>query len=260
MKNKGITLVALVITIVILLILASISLNLIAGGNGILEKTSTAVEISALAAEKEQLQLALVAAQMDAITTGNLEIESQILSEIIEKYGELQDDGDTIVTENGNISLKEIYSKIENGEESSPDAGIGETVDKSEVAKLAMEIQNLKTEISQSTTEINNLKINLNTLKNTTKILDDIYPVGSIYISTNLATANEVIQKLGGNWESYASGKTLVEVGTSDQTFNVRQTGGESNHTLTVAEMASHSHNYSGTTTSTYVKYDIIKG
>ena len=37
-KNKGITLIALVITIIVLLILAGVTLNLIAGSDGILEK------------------------------------------------------------------------------------------------------------------------------------------------------------------------------------------------------------------------------
>ena len=45
MKNKGITLVALVITIIILLILVGVSINLIAGSNGILEKATNDVEI-----------------------------------------------------------------------------------------------------------------------------------------------------------------------------------------------------------------------
>lgn len=73
----------MVITIVILLILAGGSINLIAGSNGILEKTSTAVELSALAAEKEQLQLDLVSAQMDAITTGNLEIGPKFYQKLL---------------------------------------------------------------------------------------------------------------------------------------------------------------------------------
>ena len=39
LKNKrGITLIALVITIIILLILASVSLNLVLGDNGIIER------------------------------------------------------------------------------------------------------------------------------------------------------------------------------------------------------------------------------
>ena len=44
MRNKGITLIALVITIVILIILAGISINLILGNNGILKKATQSKE------------------------------------------------------------------------------------------------------------------------------------------------------------------------------------------------------------------------
>ena len=43
-RNLGITLIALVITIVVLLILAGISLNLLLGNNGIIAKTKDAKE------------------------------------------------------------------------------------------------------------------------------------------------------------------------------------------------------------------------
>lgn len=43
-KEKGITLVALVVTIIVLLILAGVSLSLVGGSNGILTRTTKAVE------------------------------------------------------------------------------------------------------------------------------------------------------------------------------------------------------------------------
>ena len=43
-RNKGITLIALVITIVVLLILAGIAITTLAGDNGIVNKASTASE------------------------------------------------------------------------------------------------------------------------------------------------------------------------------------------------------------------------
>lgn len=187
-----------------------------------------------MAAQKEQLQLDLAAAQMDAISMGKQEIDQNILTEIVRQYGQLQDDGDTIITENGNISLKEIYPNSNNSEGISPDENGSETLDNEEVAKLLAKMQTLETEVTK--------------LKNVTKTLDDIYPVGSIYLSTNLEKTSEVANKLGGTWEKYASGRTLVGVGNSDQNFNAGETGGESNHTLSVTEMPSHSHDYSGKT------------
>ena len=46
-KNKGITLVALVVTIVVLLILAGVSINLVLGNNGIIAKAKDAQRESA---------------------------------------------------------------------------------------------------------------------------------------------------------------------------------------------------------------------
>jgi len=56
-NSKGITLIALVITIIVLLILAGVSLDFIAGENGILEKAREAVAATEKAREKEMLEL-----------------------------------------------------------------------------------------------------------------------------------------------------------------------------------------------------------
>lgn len=56
--NKGITLIALVITIIVLLILAGVSIATLTGNNGILTKATEAKDISKTAEEKEQIGLA----------------------------------------------------------------------------------------------------------------------------------------------------------------------------------------------------------
>lgn len=57
-KNmKGITLIALVVTIVILLILAGVSLNLVLGNNGIVNKAKDAKEVTARARAEESVAL-----------------------------------------------------------------------------------------------------------------------------------------------------------------------------------------------------------
>ena len=58
-KNQGITLIALVVTIIVLLILAGITLALIGGSEGILGKTTHAVDENNVAMAKEQVELAL---------------------------------------------------------------------------------------------------------------------------------------------------------------------------------------------------------
>ena len=56
--NKGITLIALVITIIILLILAGITIGLVTGDNGILAQATRAKEETEIAQEKEEIVLA----------------------------------------------------------------------------------------------------------------------------------------------------------------------------------------------------------
>lgn len=72
MKNKkklrfseGITLIALVVTIIILLILAGVTINLVLGENGILSKTKKAKEEQVISAEKEQISIAYSACQTE---------------------------------------------------------------------------------------------------------------------------------------------------------------------------------------------------
>ncbi|MFR8269377.1 MAG: InlB B-repeat-containing protein, partial [Oscillospiraceae bacterium] len=73
--------------------------------------------------------------------------------------------------------------------------------------------------------------------------LDKTHPVGSIYVSTTYSTTSQVSAALGGTWEVYGSGKTLVGVNTSDTNFNtVNKTGGSSTSTLAVMNMPSHTH------------------
>lgn len=57
MGNKGITLVALVITIIVLLILAAISLSILTGENGIITKAEEATQKTQEAGEEENKQL-----------------------------------------------------------------------------------------------------------------------------------------------------------------------------------------------------------
>lgn len=71
-------------------------------------------------------------------------------------------------------------------------------------------------------------------------VLQTIYPVGSIYTST--VSTNPATLFGFGTWVAYAQGRVLVGVGTSDETFTAGAIGGESNHTLSVAELAAHNH------------------
>ena len=69
-KNKGITLIALVITIIVLLILAGISIATLAGDNGILTKANEAKEETRGASVEEEIILWKAEKQADKLTNG----------------------------------------------------------------------------------------------------------------------------------------------------------------------------------------------
>lgn len=158
-KVLGVTLIALIVTIIIMLILAAIVINIALGNNGLLGRAQNAVEKYKEASENEQLQINSLYKQLAAYNT------------------------------EGSMNVTEMTSLV----------------------KQIVEQERLKQ-----------------------------YPVGSIYISESDTNPGDFI---GGKWEKYANGRTLVGEGTSDKDFEVGETGGESTHTLTEAEMPAHSHN-----------------
>ena len=114
---------------------------------------------------------------------------------------------------------------------------------------------NVQAAIDGTCTKFSNQLTNLQTT-----ILNKVYPVGSIYTSTNNTNPGTLF---GGTWIAFGSGKTLVGVSTGETEFNtVEKTGGAKtfnnshthtipghthttgNHTLTIAEMPSHTHEY----------------
>ena len=75
-------------------------------------------------------------------------------------------------------------------------------------------------------------------------LLKLVYPIGSIYITME---ENNPANFLGGTWERFAAGRTLVGVGIDPNIpgFDFDEPGilgGEAKHTLTIEEMPNHDH------------------
>ena len=66
-KNEGITLIALVITIVVLIILASVAITLSLGNNGVFKKAAKAKEDTLVAQNEESMQIAQTTNSIDEI-------------------------------------------------------------------------------------------------------------------------------------------------------------------------------------------------
>lgn len=67
MRNdkKGITLIALVITIIVLLILAGVSITTLTGDNGILKRKLTAKKLNQVSSEKEAIEIIATSSQIN---------------------------------------------------------------------------------------------------------------------------------------------------------------------------------------------------
>ena len=83
---------------------------------------------------------------------------------------------------------------------------------------------------------------------------NQIYPIGSIYISVTNTNPETLF---GGTWVAFGQGRTLLGVGSIEannvtvhgtvtageiNSTNAGNMGGEAKHTLTIAEMPSHTH------------------
>ena len=84
-KQRGITLIALVVTIIVLIILAGISINLILGENGIITRASGAKQENIKAEERESIGFAYQNAEMELVLKGK-EITAETIGEELKKY------------------------------------------------------------------------------------------------------------------------------------------------------------------------------
>ena len=137
MRNqRGITLIALVITIIVLLILAGVSIAMLTGDNGILSRASQSADETAVSAAKEAVALAVNEALTKYyanvyVDSGSLTIESAIDSAL----GNLEENytGDAEITYSsssgsGSITIK-YGSKTVSGTVSTTDGSINWTTE-----------------------------------------------------------------------------------------------------------------------------------
>lgn len=93
-NQRGITLVALVVTIIVLLILAGVTLSLVAGENGILGRATRAVDTNEIATAKEQVGLMvsdLVAGYYETKYVNHVDTYNNQLEYIIAEIGDGKD-------------------------------------------------------------------------------------------------------------------------------------------------------------------------
>lgn len=111
-ENKGITLIALVITIIVLLILAGVSIAMISGDNSILAKASTAKEEN----QKGEVNTAIAMAVTEVLTkyyAGDIVATEITIANIVTAANNYSDysftaETDKIVVKNGTAIITEL--------------------------------------------------------------------------------------------------------------------------------------------------------
>ena len=94
-SQRGITLIALIITIIVLLILAGITISLVVGDNGVLNQSTKAVERTSHGQVQEQVQMELANYEADKRTESEKAIDKTSIEYLVEDgYLEEVDDGD----------------------------------------------------------------------------------------------------------------------------------------------------------------------
>lgn len=160
-----------------------------------------------------------------------------------------------------NIYLWELYFEELTDEIQVDVSGLQSQIDTnaSNISTNTSDITAINTELSTNVVKHGNNNSLLNNdsdYQNTTEvnaliaayISTAIYPVGHILFSTNSANPSTYLGF--GTWVATATGKTIFGAGTNTDDrgefyeLTAGATGGEKQHVLTVAELATHSHDY----------------
>ena len=184
-RQRGITLIALVITIIVLLILAGVTIAALSGDNGILTRAAESKNKTEEAQEKEGLKLAVTSSQMEDVNT--LEIDKEKLENAIrQQFG---NNKDFSVTDNKDGSF--LVSMNDTGRMYYID-DTGEVIDQSKILKIstADELKSFRDNVNIGKTYegwyvylANNITLDIN---------EEWEPIG--YYSQDTTSVKEVLQ------------------------------------------------------------------
>lgn len=149
-KNKGITLIALVITIIVLLILAGISIATLTGENGLLSKATTAKEETKKAEIREEIELAIAAIQAEELQKGN-KVTLETLAGSEEEPGQLENSKD----------LEGITAKLNGKQITGEYKGYDYTIDENLKVRIGDSVTGININYKLSTTDYTNQDITL---------------------------------------------------------------------------------------------------
>ena len=207
-KEQGITLVTLVVTIIILIILAGVSITTLLGDNGLITKAQQARENIIYAGQEEQEQLNQLFWEMDQegiYTEDEEDAKKDQMIELLQKQvEELKKQVAQLQEENTQLKeqVAELNKQIEELNKQISDL-------KAQIAQKDIEIADLKKEVATKQETINNLQSQLDSLN-------------SLLSQTN-ATAAYILK----DYKAYSKGQlltgTMANNGAVSKTLNCGQ-------------------------------------
>ena len=122
-EMKGITLVALVVTIVVLLILAGVSINTVLGEDGIIKKAKEAAEATKRASAEEEMNRLVLEYQL---ASNDETLESFLQEKVTEgRIDEVTDNGDGTITITKKVEGKDYTITVKKPAASTPSVKVG---------------------------------------------------------------------------------------------------------------------------------------
>ncbi len=207
--ESGITMVSLVVTIIILIILAGISINVTIGDNGLITKAKQSKQNIILAGEAEAIQLNQLYHDLDISGELTEDEESTKKDEIIallqKQVEELQKQVEALKTENA--ELKKQIEEL-----------------RSQIASLQKEVEELRKQIADKNIEIEELKKQVSEKEEKIKELQEqLNNINSLLSQTN-ATADKILM----GYKAYSGGKLLTGTMANNGALNASLNCGQS--------------------------------
>lgn len=152
MKQNGITLISLVVTIIVLIILAGISINTLVGENGIITKTKQAKQNIILAGDTEAIQLNQLYYELEVGGALSEDEESTKKDEMIRLLQK---------------QIEELKIEINSLQEEIEDVREQMATKDTQIANLKKEVSEKETKLQKLQNECNNLEAELTEFKTT---------------------------------------------------------------------------------------------
>ena len=197
-KEKGITLIALVVTIVVLLILAGVSINLVIGNNGIITKSKEARIVTRADNAEDEVELWKNNNYIAKNSNGSSESKNDMLQRLIDKKLVYEDEIDrnneiiTIKREDGTIVKKINYGGVVIHISKIP-----ETEEAGTVVLQVTSVEGIETRTINSDEDFQKLFEEIDALDEETKkdLIKNLYPKFiNEMAGTNFSTFTDLVQ------------------------------------------------------------------